>query len=156
MADSKDGESFLRKVVRFVANPATDWSDINSRQEDSRDLDLGQGYAFFVFRKSDDKLVGGVNLRDVRRGVAQNGAIGYWVGAPFARQGHTLDAVRTVARFAFQRLGLHRIDAACLPENAASHRLLLKAGFEEEGRARAYLKIDGRWADHLLFGLINE
>jgi ribosomal-protein-alanine N-acetyltransferase len=121
----------------------------------ARDRDLGQGFAFFAFRKSDDSLVGGVNLRDVRRGVAQSGAIGYWVGAPFARRGHTLDAVRAVTGFAFERLGLHRIEAACLPENAASHRLLLKAGFEEEGRARAYLKIDGRWADHLLFGLVN-
>ena len=122
----------------------------------ARDLDLGQGYAFFVFRKSDDVLVGGINLRDVRRGVAQSGALGYWIGAPHARQGHTLDAVRTVAAFAFQRLGLHRLEAACLPENQASHRLLLKAGFEAEGRARAYLKINGRWADHLLFGLVNE
>jgi ribosomal-protein-alanine N-acetyltransferase len=122
----------------------------------ARDLDLGQGYAFFVFRKSDDRLVGGINLRDVRRGVAQSGALGYWIGEAYARQGHTVDAVRTVSRFAFQRLGLHRLDAACLPENKASHRLLLKAGFDEEGRARAYLKIDGRWADHLLFGLVNE
>jgi ribosomal-protein-alanine N-acetyltransferase len=121
----------------------------------ARDLDLGQGYAFFVLRKSDDRLVGGVNLRDVRRGVAQSGAIGYWVGAPYARQGYTLDAVRTVVAFAFHRLGLHRIEAACLPENQASHRLLLKAGFEEEGRARGYLKIDGRWADHLLFGMVG-
>jgi ribosomal-protein-alanine N-acetyltransferase len=121
----------------------------------ARDLDLGQGYAFFVFRKSDERLVGGVNLRDVRRGVAQSGALGYWVGAPFARQGYTLDAVRTVAGFAFHRLGLHRLDAACLPENEASRRLLLRAGFEAEGRARAYLKIDGRWCDHLLFGLVN-
>jgi ribosomal-protein-alanine N-acetyltransferase len=122
----------------------------------SRDLDMGQGYAFFVFSKADDKLVGGINLRDVRRGVAQNGALGYWVGAPQARRGHTLDAVKAVAGFAFERLGLHRLEAACLPENTASHRLLLKAGFEAEGRARAYLKINGRWCDHLLFGLVNE
>jgi ribosomal-protein-alanine N-acetyltransferase len=122
----------------------------------SRDLDLGQGYAFFVFRKSDEALVGGVNLRDVRRGVAQSGALGYWVGEPHARKGYTLDAVRTVSEFAFQRLGLHRLEAACVPENEASHRLLLRAGFEAEGRARAYLKIDGRWRDHLLFGMVNE
>jgi ribosomal-protein-alanine N-acetyltransferase len=61
-----------------------------------------------------------------------------------------------VVEFAFTRLGLHRIEAACVPENEASHRLLLKAGFEAEGRARAYLKIDGRWRDHLLFGMVND
>jgi len=122
----------------------------------NHDLDLGQGYAFFVLRKSDDQLVGGINLRDVRRGVAQSGALGYWVGAPYARSGFTLDAVRTLVGFAFRRIGLHRLEAACVPENEASRRLLLKAGFEPEGRARAYLKIDGQWRDHLLFGLVNE
>lgn len=122
----------------------------------NRDQDLGQGYAFFVFRKPDGLLVGGVNLRDVRRGVAQSGALGYWIGERYARQGFTLAAVKAVSRFAFGRLGLHRLDAACLPENEASHRLLLRAGFDPEGRARAYLKINGQWRDHLLFGLIKD
>ena len=120
-----------------------------------RDLELGQGYACFVLRKEDGALVGGMNLRDIRRGVAQMGALGYWIGKPYARRGYTQDAVRTIVGFAFDQLALHRVEAACLPENEASHRLLLKAGFEHEGRARAYLKIDGRWCDHLLFGKVN-
>jgi ribosomal-protein-alanine N-acetyltransferase len=139
--------------------PADDLSRASFRRRLSiyaRDLDLGQGYAFFVFRRSDDKLVGGINLRDVRRGVAQSGALGYWIGEPYARRGYTLDAVKTVSLFGFRRLGLHRLEAACLPENEASRRLLLKAGFEEEGRARAYLKINGRWCDHLLFGMVDD
>lgn len=120
-----------------------------------RDQDLGHGYAFFVFRKGDNRLVGGINLRDVRRGVAQTGALGYWVGAAHTRKGYTLDAVKCVTRFAFDRLGLHRIEAACLPENDASSGLLLKAGFDREGYAHGYLKINGHWRDHLLFGLVN-
>ena len=119
-----------------------------------RDQDLGQGHAFFVFRRGDGALVGGVTLRNVLRGVAQTGTLGYWVGERFARQGYTLEAVQTITRFAFGRLGLHRLEAACCPENDASRRLLLKAGFELEGRAREYLKINGRWRDHLLFGLV--
>jgi ribosomal-protein-alanine N-acetyltransferase len=122
----------------------------------ARDQELGQGYAFFSFRREDDQLIGGINLREVRRGVGQMAAIGYWVGKPYARQGYGLEAVRAVSRFAFQQLGLHRLEAACVPENEPSHRLLLKAGFEHEGRARAYLRIDGRWRDHLMFGLLNE
>jgi len=91
----------------------------------------------------------------VRRGVSQSGAIGYWVAGPHARRGYTLDGVRQVVSFSFQTLGLHRLEAACCPENAASSGLLRRAGFELEGRARAYLKINGVWRDHLLFGLVR-
>ncbi|HEX6867016.1 MAG TPA: GNAT family protein [Caulobacteraceae bacterium] len=120
-----------------------------------RDIDLGAAFPFFVFRAGDAVLVGGVTLSNVRRGVAQMASVGYWVGEPYARQGHTLSAVKTVTKFAFERLGLHRVEAACLPENEASARLLLAAGFEEEGFAKAYLKIDGDWRDHRLFGLLS-
>ena len=139
--------------------PADDLSRAAFRRRLSiyaRDFDLAQGYAFFVFTRSDDQLVGGINLRDVRRGVAQMGALGYWIGAPHTRRGYCLDAVKTVCRFGFEQLGLHRLEAACIPENAASRGVLLKAGFTQEGMARAYLKIDGRWRDHLLFGRLNE
>ncbi len=81
-------------------------------------------------------------------------SIGYWIGQPYARRGHMLAAVRTAAPFGFQRLGLHRLEAACIPENAPSRELLLKAGFRLEGEARAYLKINGVWRDHLLFGML--
>jgi [ribosomal protein S5]-alanine N-acetyltransferase len=119
-----------------------------------RELDLGLGFAFFVFRKSDDALVGGVTLSNVRRGVALMGSIGYWVGQPYTRHGYTLDAVRAVSSFAFGRLGLHRLEAACVPENEPSKSLLQKAGFKPEGKASAYLKINGVWRDHLTFGLV--
>ena len=94
----------------------------------ARDRDLGQAYPFFVFRASDDALTGGITLSNVRRGVAQMGSIGYWCGRPFTRQGHTLAAVRAVCDFGFRTLGLHRLEAACIPENDPSRRLLAKAG----------------------------
>jgi len=119
-----------------------------------RDLDLGAGYTFFVFRTTDGALVGGVSLSNVRRGIAMTASLGYWAGHPFARQGCTLRAVRTVLRFARKAQALHRVEAACLPTNAPSAALLLKAGFVEEGYARAYLKINGDWRDHRLFGRI--
>ncbi len=119
-----------------------------------RDRDMGTGYAFFVFRSRDGALTGGASLSNLRRGIAQTASLGYWSGQPFARQGHTLAAVRALVGFSGERLGLHRIEAACLPSNAASGNLLLKAGFTEEGYARAYLKINGEWRDHRLFGRI--
>jgi ribosomal-protein-alanine N-acetyltransferase len=122
----------------------------------ARDRDLGQGHAFFVLRKSDDAMVGGINLRNIMRGVAQSGAIGYWSGERYARQGYTLCALMALTRFAFLSLGLHRLEAACCTDNEPSCRLLLKAGFRYEGVARSYLKINGSWRDHLLFGLIGD
>jgi ribosomal-protein-alanine N-acetyltransferase len=121
-----------------------------------RDMDLGGGYSFLVFRREDHELVGGITLSNIRRGVAQMGTVGYWIGEPYARKGYTLAAARALSGFALGRLGLHRLEAACLPENEASRRLLLRAGYELEGRASAYLKINGDWRDHLLFGLVAE
>jgi len=121
----------------------------------ARDRELGAAYPFFVIRSADHALTGGITLSNVRRGVAQTGAIGYWCGRPFTRQGHTLAAVRAMMRFAFRQLGLHRLEAACIPENAPSRALLVKAGFVEEGYAKAYLKINGAWRDHLLFGQLS-
>lgn len=122
----------------------------------ARDLESGSGYALLVFRSADEVLVGGVSLSNVRRGVAQTCSLGYWAGEPFAGRGYTTAAVSRVVAFAYGDLGLHRVEAACIPENLASRRVLQKTGFENEGRARAYLKINGVWADHLLFGRVRD
>jgi len=121
----------------------------------ARDRDLGLAFPFFVFRAEDGALTGGVTLSNVRRGVAQMATVGYWCGQSFARRGYTLSAVRAVTLFAFRSLALHRLEAACLPQNEASRRLLNRAGFSEEGLAKAYLKINGVWRDHTLFGLVS-
>jgi hypothetical protein len=94
-------------------------------------------------------LVGAVTLSNVRRGVAETGTLGYWIGQPYAGRGHATAAMRAVVGYAFDRLKLHRLEAACLPSNHASRRVLEKSGFRTRVRARAYLKINGEWADHL-------
>ena len=121
----------------------------------AHDIERGLAYPFLVFRQSDNAMVGGITLSNVRRGVAQMGSIGYWVGEEFTRNGYTVSAVRAVSRFSFERLGLHRLEAACIPTNEPSRGVLLKAGFTQEGLARAYLRINGIWEDHLLFGLVS-
>jgi len=113
-------------------------------------------YAFFVFREEDDALLGGCTLSNVRRGVTQCCALGYWVGERFARQGYMHDAVKALIPFIFRTLGLHRIEAACLPSNGPSRSLLAKAGFREEGLAKRYLMINGEWQDHVLFALLAD
>jgi [ribosomal protein S5]-alanine N-acetyltransferase len=114
-------------------------------------------YPLLVFSTGEEQLMGGVTLGLIRRGVAQMCTLGYWIGEPFTRQGHMSKAVRLAVQFAIDDLGLRRIEAACLPANIASQRLLEKTGFVREGYARQYLRINGQWADHLLYArLANE
>ena len=121
--------------------------------EDARD---DRAYAFFLFREGDDALAGGLTLSNVRRGVSQSASLGYWAGERMAGQGLTTAGVKALVLFAFNDLALHRIEAACQPENAPSKRVLSKAGFEKEGEARAYLRIAGQWRDHVLFARVND
>jgi ribosomal-protein-alanine N-acetyltransferase len=122
-------------------------------QREQRD-DLG--YAFFIFALGTEMLVGGITLSNIRRGVSQAGSLGYWIGAKHARQGLMSDAVRALVHHAFAEMRLHRLEAACLPVNYASIGVLERCGFEREGLARHYLKINGMWQDHLLFARIND
>lgn len=136
--DETSRGSYRYKVRRYI--------------EDARD---DKAYALFVFREEDGALLGGVTLSNVRRGVAQTASLGYWAGEMHAGKGYITAAVRAVVRYAFEDLELHRVEAACQPDNMASRRVLEKAGFTQEGMARAYLKINGDWRDHLLFGIVN-
>jgi ribosomal-protein-alanine N-acetyltransferase len=126
---------------------------LRAAQREARD-DLG--YSYLIFAETPQRLVGGLNISNVRRGIAQTASIGYWIGAPYAGRGLMTEAVRAIAPFAFTSLRLHRLEAACLPTNAASMRVLAKAGFRLEGLARQYLKIDGRWQDHNLYALLHD
>lgn len=119
-------------------------------QREARD-DLGYAYMILL---DDDRLAGGITLSNVRRGVTQAASLGYWLGAPYVGKGLMKEAVRALLPFATRVLHLHRVEAATLPSNAASIRVLVANGFEQEGYARQYLKIAGAWQDHLLFGYV--
>lgn len=121
----------------------------------ARDARDGYGYAFLIFAESDDRLLGGLTLSNVRRGVVQSCSVGYWMGRPSAGKGYMQDAVRAVLPFVFDELGLHRLEAACLPSNERSVRVLRNTGFRDEGQAREYLRINGKWEDHLLFAFLR-
>ncbi len=138
-ADDLTRSAFRRRVRRY--------------QREVRD---DCAYPYFVFRKKDDMLLGGCTLSHIRRGVAQACALGYWIGEPYAGQGYMSDAVRALSATAFEELGLHRIEAATVPSNEASQRVLRRCGFQQEGVARRYLKINGIWQDHVLFALLDD
>lgn len=132
----------------------------------ARDWRADVAYGFHIFehrglttggeKLTTDRLVGGVNLNGVRRGVAQVANIGYWLGETYARRGLMSAALSLILPFAFHDLHLHRVEAACLGSNDASQRLLRKFGFQQIGIAHSCLKINGRWQDHMLFDLVQE
>jgi ribosomal-protein-alanine N-acetyltransferase len=110
----------------------------------AREVASDEAYCLFVLDARTETLLGGLTLGLVRRGVAQACTLGYWMG----------EAVRGALAFAFSELALHRVEAACLPHNTPSRRLLERVGFQPEGEARGYLRINGVWADHLLYGML--
>jgi ribosomal-protein-alanine N-acetyltransferase len=139
--------------------PADDLTKLAYRRRHrryQREIRNGSGYPFFVFSLDGETMLGGVTLAQIQRGVTQSAVLGYWMGEPHAGRGLMTAAVRVLITFAFDTLHLNRIEAACLPRNAASIRLLEKTGFAREGYARKYLCIDGRWQDHILFGLVRD
>ncbi|MGI9387797.1 MAG: GNAT family N-acetyltransferase [Methyloligellaceae bacterium] len=142
--------------------PAWSWDELSRSSFRRRiryylkDMRDDTGYAFFLFREDDGILLGGLTLSNVRRGVTQSCSLGYWVGAPYACQGYMSKGVRTIIPFVFETLRLHRLEAACLPSNTASKRLLEKAGFKNEGLARRYLRINGVWQDHILYAILED
>ena len=121
----------------------------------AEDIAADESFAFLIFDSASDALLGGLTLGGIRRGVAQAATLGYWMGAPHAGQGRMTRAVAAVVRFGFDSLRLHRIEAACIPDNAASIALLERNGFQREGFARAYLKINDAWRDHVLLALLE-
>ncbi|WP_374654501.1 GNAT family N-acetyltransferase [Dongia sp.] len=133
-----------------------------------REWNSDLGYAFYIFATgrnglARETLLGGVNLNNVRRLSAQCCNLGYWMGEPFAGQGLMHAALDLLLPYAFAPLeaeqpglGLHRIDAACIPDNDPSRHLLRRCGFREIGLAPGYLKIAGDWRDHLCHQLLAE
>jgi len=138
-ADDLTRGAFRRRLKRYAEDQRSD-----------------QAYSFFIFRSADEVLVGGITLSNVRRGVAQAGSIGYWMGESYARQGLMSVALRALIVFSFSGLRLHRLEAACITTNVASIRLLEKSGFQREGYARQYLCINGTWQDHLLYARLKD
>jgi len=122
----------------------------------ARSVADGSALPLVLIRRSDQVLVGAITLDNIRRGPAQAGTLGYWVGEQFARQGFMREALLGMTHYAFNTLDLSRLEAACLPENAASRGVLEKCGFKYEGVAQSYLQISGRWRNHVQYANLRN
>ena len=153
----RDSEAFLSKwEPSWATDHLTRRAFTNRVYWANRAISNGSALPLFMLRRKDDMLIGAITLDNIRRGPAQAGTLGYWVGEPFARQGFMREAIEAVVHYAFDRLDLSRIEAACLPENQASRGLLEKSGFKYEGVAQSYLQINGRWRNHVLYAQLRH
>ncbi len=154
----RKGADFLQK-----------WEPIRGRDYDSRGSFYSHGvgwsrraakaqtgFSFMILRQEDSRLMGALNMSNVRFGPAKTATVGYWIGPEFARQGYMKEALELVIDFAFNDLEISRIEAACLPENVASRGVLEKVGFKYEGVAQSYLQIAGRWRTHVLYAHLRD
>ncbi len=124
---------------------------------DQRAWAAGSAFAFAVLATDeDDRLIGRVALANVVRGPWQNATLGYWIDRDAVGRGHASRAVRLALLYAFEHVGLHRVQPAIIPRNTASRRVAASVGFRHEGRALRYLKINGVWEDHDIYALTRE
>jgi ribosomal-protein-alanine N-acetyltransferase len=122
----------------------------------NRSTSQGTALPLLLIRREDAALLGAITLDNIRRGPSQAGTLGYWMGQAHARQGYMREAILSVVHHAFTVMDLSRVEAACLPENAASRGVLEKCGFKYEGVAQSYLQIAGRWRNHVLYANLRS
>ena len=153
----RDSEAFLAQwEPTWAADHLSRKSFTNRVYWAQRSIANGTGVPLFLIRRSDTALLGAITLDNIRRGPAQAGTTGYWIGAPFARQGYMREALQALVHHAFTTLDLSRIEAGCLPENTPSRRLLEQCGYKYEGVAQSYLQINGRWRNHVLYANLRS
>lgn len=119
-----------------------------------REWQLGAGYGFGIIVGG--RVAGEVNLSSVQRGPFQNAYVGYWIDQREAGMGYVPESLVVAARFAFEDLGLHRLQVAIIPRNRPSRRVVEKLGLREEGVALRYLCINGVWEDHIRYAITAE
>ena len=122
----------------------------------NRSIQQGTAVPLFLVRRTDNGILGAITLDNIRRGPAQAGTIGYWIGEEYARQGYMREALTAMVHYAFEVLGLSRLESACLPENKASRAVLERCGYKYEGVAQSYLQINGRWRNHVLYANLRR
>jgi len=136
-------------------DPSTDREAFSARCAlRDRERQTGTAYAFGMF--VDNAFAGEVNLNNVVRGAMMGGSIGYWIDRARAGRSYTSEAVVVLSRYAFEELGLHRLEICIVPRNRNSRRVMEVLAIREEGTAKGFLEINGTWEDHVRYGITVE
>ncbi|KRE69524.1 GNAT family N-acetyltransferase [Paenibacillus sp. Soil750] len=141
----KRNESFYTREVQAKSIE----NSIKQKEEDKR-------YAFGIFLRETDQLIGDISLFEVQRGPHQKCILGYSMDQTHNGKGYMTEAIQLIMKFAFEEAGLLRVEAGVMPRNLGSMRVLEKAGFKQEGLARKLLEINGVREDHVLFAMLAE
>ena len=122
-----------------------------------RDWKRGSGYVFMVAeRERPGTFIGKIALSGIMRGAMYGAYLGYWMAVDAQGRGFVTEALAAALDFAFGAAGLHRVQAAIMPRNERSLRVIEKLAFRREGYAERYLQIAGKWEDHILFARTKE
>ena len=133
----------------------TEVSNLILRQR--RDWKTGRAYAFMLaYRATPGTFIGKIALNGIMRGAMHGAYLGYWLDVDHQGAGLCTEAIQAVLDFAFVTADLHRVQAAIMPHNSRSLRVIEKLGFRREGYAERYLQIAGTWEDHILFARTRE
>ena len=153
----RESQMFLKPwEPSWAADHLTRKGFVNRVYWSNRSIAQGTALPLFLERRSDHTLLGAITMDNIRRGPAQAGTVGYWIGEKFAREGYMREALIAVVFHAFEVMDLSRIESACLPENTASRGLLESCGYKYEGVAQSYLQINGRWRNHVLYANLRN
>ena len=163
MGDYTDWSDLRDLSADFLTPWEPKWTEAHLTKKDfanrvdwaHRSLSEGSAVPLFLIRRDDQTLVGSITMDNIIRGPSQSGSLGYWTGKPYCRRGYMREALDALVHYAFERMDLSRVEAACLPGNNASRRLLEKCGFKYEGVAQSYLQINGRWRNHVLYASLR-
>lgn len=120
----------------------------------SREMQLGNSYGFGIFVNG--HFGGEINLNSIHRGAQQSAYVGYWIDERLAGNSYMPESVVVIMGFAFEQLGLHRLQISIIPRNTASRRVVEKLELRDEGIAQRYLEINGVWEDHIRYAITSE
>lgn len=125
-------------------------------EEEQEERDKQTGINLYIFPKEEEKIIGNVHIDSIARGVFQSCFLGYKLDESYINRGYMTMAVQKAIQIAFEDYKLHRIEANIMPENIRSQKVVKKLGFEAEGISKKYLKINGKWQDHIHYVKLNE
>ncbi len=156
LIEAGDEEAFIR-AVRRSRKLHRPWSYLPDDAEDFRAM-LGRplGESYLICRNEDAALAGSAGLGHIVFGNLRSAYLGYSAFVPHHGRGHMTEGLGLVLRHAFGTLGLHRVEANVQPGNARSIALVERLGFRREGYSPRYLKIGGRWRDHVRYAMLAD